>query len=108
MIVKRFNNKYKNKVNGIMALTEMRALMYPIEHISSYFGVSRQAVKQWMVKFFGQKYDPRPERREAVMKGMIDFAKINSKEDFKESYRGTEYYKRALEETIVQGIYDLE
>ena len=106
MIVKRFNDKYKDKVDGIMTLTEMRALMYPIEHIASYFGCSRQAVKQWMVKFFGVKYDPRPDRRESVVKGMIDFAKFNSREDFKEAYKGTEYYKKALEEAIVQGIYE--
>jgi len=62
MNLKQFEKKY-SKVGGMNKLIEMRALLMPLKNIAETFGVSRERVRQWMLEFFGEKYDPRPDRR---------------------------------------------
>jgi hypothetical protein len=50
-----------------------------------------------MISFFGSPYDPRPERKESIIAGMIEFAINNPKRDFTYAFTGTQYYKEALE-----------
>jgi len=69
MNIKEFDKKYTSK-GGIEKLANMRALLMPLKSIGSHFGVSRERVRQWMIEFFGEKYDVRPHRRIAKEKSM--------------------------------------
>ncbi len=62
MDIKEFDKKYA-EVGGIKELSEMRALLMPQASIAKRFGVSKERVRQWMLEFFGRKYDPRPARK---------------------------------------------
>lgn len=106
MNVKDFNDKYKAEHGGIMMLTEMRALLFPLDNIGSYFGVSKERVRQWMEEFFVTPYDPRPGRREAIIGSMLDFARKNPTEEFTKAYTGTEYYSEAYDRAVELEIYE--
>lgn len=99
-----FNKNYAKK-GGIMALTEMRALMITQDFIAKQFGVSKEGVRWWMDKFFGGKYDPREPRREAIINSMLDFATHNSQEEFLEVYKKSEYLQVAINRALERGIY---
>jgi len=62
MTIKRFNEKYKDS-GGIKQLSDMRDNFNTLKQISEQFKVSKERVRQWMVIFFEEKYDPRYERR---------------------------------------------
>ncbi len=97
MNVQEFNKKYKSK-GGIEELTRLRSMLYTKSYIGSHFGVTPDRVRQWTVQFFGSAYDPRPDRKEAIIHNMIEFARHNTRVDFKFAFRSSEYYK----ETLVQ------
>ena len=105
MNTKTFEKKYGNK-GGISKLTELRSFFLSQKYIANVFGVSQQRVKQWMKIFFGQEYDPREDRRDAIMASMIEFASHNSFPDFRFAYRGTQYYEEILKECIKLKIYE--
>lgn len=104
MTVKEFEDKYKEK-GGMQKLTELRSLFYNQKYIATHFGVSRERVRQWMVEFFGSAYDPRMDRKEMIINSMVEFAHNNPKKDFDAAFRGTEYYKEALEKCNKENLY---
>jgi hypothetical protein len=98
MMVKEFNKEYKRQ-GGIQMLNEMRALRRPQREIANQFGVSGERVRQWMVEFFGAAYDPRYDRRNAIIESMIDLRKHLGDEEFDRAFRSSEYYERAKNDT---------
>jgi len=107
MQVKKFEEKYGTK-GGIQKLTELRSLFFTQDYIAKQFGVSKERVRQWMLEFFGSRYDPRPDREEAVIANMIEFARNNPLEEFNSAFRGTEYYKKVLAECNNLEIYGIK
>ena len=105
MTVKEFEVKYGDK-GGIQKLSELRSLFANQGYIASHFGVSRERVRQWMLEFFGNSYDPRMDRKEVLVAGMVEFAKNNPKKDFRIAFSNTEYYREALEMCINKKIYE--
>jgi hypothetical protein len=101
----KFEKKYREK-GGINKLTELRSLLFSHDYIANHFGVSRARVSDWMKLFFGKDYDPREDRKEAIISSMIEFAKNNSFPLFRYSYRGTPYYKEVLEKCYELKIYE--
>lgn len=57
-----FDNKYKSK-GGIAKLKDMMEHLETQETIANYFGVGKENVALWGLKYFGQRYDPRYLRR---------------------------------------------
>lgn len=107
MKVEKFEKLYKQE-GGMSKLTELRALFYTHEYIADVFKVSPFTIAGWMKDFFGSNYDPRPDRREAVMANMVEFARMHTKENFDFAFRGTEYYREVLSRCKQEGIYDSE
>ncbi len=106
MNVVDFNSKYKEK-GGMDELSKLRSLLFTRKYIASHFGVTNDRVRQWMIIFFGSDgYDSRPERKEAIMESMVDFARSNNVLDFKLAFRGNEYFKETLSKCKELGIYD--
>lgn len=104
MTVNKFEKKY-SAMGGIAKLTELRSLLFSRKYIATHFKVSQERVGQWMLEFFGSYYDYTDERAEAVIQGMLDFAKNNYYEEFRRAFRNSPYYKRAIEEIKKQKIY---
>ena len=104
MTIKEFQKKYTDN-GGIVTLTEMRSLFYTQNYIAKHFGVTLATVRLWMLEFFGTPYDPRPDRGEAIVANMVAFAKNNPIEDFKQAFKRSDYFDRALEEVAKQNIY---
>ncbi len=81
MDIKQFDKKYSNK-GGIRELMHMRAELMPLRVIASRFEVSRERVRQWMIEMFGEKYDPRADRRkkkeEAIESGFKELEENNT------------------------------
>ena len=102
---KLFENKYGSK-GGMKQLTKMRSSLSTQKAISLQFGVSRERVRQWMLEFFSDTYDPREKRREIIIESMMYFAKLNSKRDFYLTFRSHQHYKETLERCYKQKIYD--
>lgn len=109
MDVKLFNEKYKDK-GGIGKLNEFRALLFTHAYIGEHFGVDKQRAKQWIQELYGENYDPRETRREAIIKSMIDFAKNNSEEMFDEAFcmSNEEYALQAKTEARQRGLFETE
>ncbi len=105
MNVKEFESKYQDR-GGIEKLTELRSLFFAQKYIAKHFGVSPERVGQWTLELFGTRYDPRPERKEAIIASMLDFAMHNPKEDFDFAFKGTQYYKEVLEDLETRKIYE--
>ena len=95
MTIQKFEEKYKDK-GGIEKLTEMRALLFSQRHIANHFGVTRDRVRQWTIQFFGRTYDPRPEKKDAIIASMFEFAQHNSFAEFRFAFLRNEYYKETL------------
>lgn len=95
MIIKTFNKEYKKK-GGMLMLNEMRALMRPQQEIANHFGVTSGRIVQWFEEFYGSGYDPRYDRRTAIVESMVDFSELHNKEEFNEAFKNSEYYERAL------------
>ena len=104
MLIKQFQKKYGDR-GGMTKLTELRSLYYSQQYIAGYFGVTRERIRQWMLEFFGSPYDPRPDRVEAIIANMVEFAKNNSMEDFTRAFINSEYYDKALEVIKKEKIY---
>ena len=62
MTIEDFNKKYKLQ-GGIKQLSTRRENLDTLKSISEHFEISIERVRQWMIEFFGEKYDPRYERR---------------------------------------------
>jgi hypothetical protein len=107
MTLKDFENKYAIK-GGMQKLTELRSLYFTNRYIAYHFGVSQQSVVNWMLQFFGSRYDPREDRKEAIIANMVEFAKNNPLIDFKYAFKGTEWYKEALERINKLKLYDTQ
>jgi len=105
MLVEEFNQKYAEQ-GGMNMLTEMRAHCFRTVYIANHFGVSADTVRVWMNEYFGSAKDPREGRREEIVKAMVEFARVNIKEEFDFAYRGTSYYQEALLKAKEQGMYD--
>lgn len=103
MMVKDFNKEYKKK-GGMMMLNEMRALKQTQDTIANHFGVTKERVRQWLLEFFGKEYDPRYDRRNAIIESMVDFSEHRTAEEFHEAFKNSEYYEMALKNTT----YDSE
>lgn len=101
----KFKEKYKDK-GGMNKLTELRSLFFGQKYIAKHFGVSQESVRNWMLGFFGRDYDPREDRKDAIILSMIEFARHNSITDFDFAYKGTQYYKEVLEKCNKLKIYD--
>lgn len=98
MTVAYFNEKYPN-CGGILKLTEMRAMKQTLDAIGNHFGVSKENVRLWLKDFYGVAYDPRYDRRNAIIDAMIDFSEYRSKEEFDEAFKTSEYYEMAIKRT---------
>jgi predicted transcriptional regulator len=86
MKIDKFNEKYK-LLGGFTKLSEMRKNLLTLQEIAKCFGVTKTRIAQLMVLFFGEKYDPRMQRRERMICAMIEFAKEHTEREFIEAYR---------------------
>lgn len=103
MTKKEFEIKYRNK-GGVRMLESMKENFIAQKNIAKHFEVSQERVRQWMLELFGEKYDPRPARREEAIKNMVKFYNETSLQEFNRAFKGSAYYRKALEvirETIV-------
>lgn len=62
MIIKEFNKKYRRQ-GGIKKLFKMKEDLETLKKIADQFGIGRESIRQWMIEFFKEPYDPRKERR---------------------------------------------
>lgn len=69
MTIKDFNNKYTEN-GGIKQLSDMRENLVTLKDISEHFDVSIERVRQWMIDFFEERYDPRYERRKRTIEAI--------------------------------------
>ena len=95
MNIKDFESKYVEK-GGIKKLAEFRSLFFGLDYIAKHYGVSKERVRQWMKYFFGSVYDPREDRKDAIVASMIDFANNHTPEEFRFAFKGTVYYDEAM------------
>ena len=101
-----FEEKYKDK-GGIAKLSEMRATLWSQNDMAAHFGVSKTRLNQWLKQFFGENYDKRNERKEAIIASMFDFADNNSREHFELAFKDkTTYYKTVLFKLMSEQKYD--
>jgi hypothetical protein len=103
MTIKEFNNKYK-LIGGIKQLSIMRENYESLDRIAFTFRVSKERARQWMVEFFGERYDPRTKRRERRIEAMKKVIKKHGVEKTKELYPGINRYY--LREAIKQIKYE--
>lgn len=87
MMIKDFNNKYIEN-GGIKQLSDMRENLKSLKEISEHFSVSIERVRQWMVDFFGEKYDPRYERRKKTIRAIEKLINKHGIERTKDLYPG--------------------
>lgn len=87
MTIKQFNKKYKEQ-GGIKQLSNMRENLETLRSISGFFNVSSERVRQWMVEFFGEKYDPRCERRKKTIKAIKELIEKHGVEKTRALYPG--------------------
>lgn len=101
-----FNQKYADK-GGFSKLHEMITSEKTQEEIADYFGVTKEALRDWTISFFGERYDPRYDRREKRIDTLIEYMKTHSEQETKEAFRfeNKEYYQEALFLAYKQGIY---
>ena len=85
MIIKQFDEKYK-KQGGIDQLSSMRENLNTLKEISKHFEISIERVRQWMIDFFGEKYDPRKERKEKTIRAIRSLIKKHGIEKAKTFY----------------------
>ena len=106
MTVDEFNDKYR-EAGGMSKLIDMKATLQPVESIAKNYGVTREAVKCWMKELFDCEYDPRIERREAIIKEMVEYAKSHTEENFYEMFKhkSAGYLQEAHNRCKAQGIY---
>lgn len=96
MNIKEFDKKYRNK-GGVKMLETMKDNLIAQKNIAKHFEVSQERVRQWMVELFGEKYDPRPARREEAIAKMVKFYHETSMQEFHHAFKGSAYYRKALE-----------
>ncbi len=101
-----FEVKYQNK-GGIGILQEFVNNLYTLDFISKHFGVTKQAVKLWLVDLYGENYDPRELRKEKIINSMIKFAEKHTEQEFRDAYYyiSKYYWDIALGECIARGIF---
>lgn len=87
MKIKYFNKKYEEQ-GGIKQLSNMRENFETLKKIAEQFDVSVERVRQWMINFFGEKYDPRYKRREKTIKTVRDLIDKHGLEKTQELYPG--------------------
>lgn len=85
MTIEEFNDKY-NEQGGIKILSDMRSALSTQKAISLHFGVSVERVRQWMIEFFGEIYDPREERKLMRVKSIENSIRKNGIEKTKLLY----------------------
>lgn len=105
MTIQEFEEEYKDK-GGIAILREFMDNNFTTKFIGEHFDVSAERVKQWAKELFNKNYDPRMLRKEYRIEKMIEFAKENGEDKFREAYYYTDkyYHDLALAECIVRGI----
>lgn len=104
--VEQFNEKYKDK-GGYAKLHEMVSELRTYREIYKYFEVSRLAVRNWTVRFYGKRYDPRPLRRERRIQFVLDFMKNHTLDESIETfkYENGDYFREAVFLAEKEGIY---
>lgn len=107
MNIKKFESMYGHK-GGVVKLKEMMDALMTQSEIGDHFGVSAKRIRQWTMDFFGKSYDPRAQRKDLAIKKMIEFAKKNSIDKFREIYRKSDYYSTVLKKCIKMKIYDIK
>jgi hypothetical protein len=97
MTTQQFNKKFKRQ-GGIKQLSNMRDGLCTLKSISEHFSVSKERVRQWMVLFFGEAYDPRMKRRERRIKSIELLVEKYGVKKTKDLYLGLNrrYLKEAL------------
>lgn len=110
MTKQEFNQKYASK-GGIDTLNYLVKELYTNQYIAEHFGVTKEAVRQWLKELYGvEQVSRRVQRQEKVISGMLEFAKTHSLEEFREAYSfiSNHYYEIALQEAISRKIYELQ
>lgn len=87
MTIKQFNKKYK-KQGGIKKLSDMRDGFETLKSLSKQFEVSKERIRQWMLLFFGEKYDPRYERRKHKVESIKSLIRKHGVEKTEKLYSG--------------------
>ena len=97
MNIKKFNEKYQSK-GGFAKLTELKQNLATLENIGKHFELSKERIKQLMIVFFGEAYDPRKDRRNNLIKAMLKFAETHTEKEFMDAFvnENGEYLKEAL------------
>lgn len=107
MTIQQFNKKFKRQ-GGIKKLVDMRYNCYTLRSISEHFHISKERVRQWMVLFFGEKYDPRIERKERKIRNIELLIEKYGVEKTKDIYIDTNknYLKEAINRIINRKKYE--
>lgn len=97
MKIELFNKKYQS-FGGFAKLSEMKKNFFTLLEIAKHFGVSKERARQWMIELFGEKYDPRMQRREKVIQAMLEFASEHTEKEFEEAFKlqNKDYFTEAL------------
>ena len=106
MNTNQFNKEYRDQ-GGFVMLMEFKAQAASLDTIASWFKVSKERIKQLFIELTGEKYDPRPVRRQRILECMIEFAKNSTEEEFILAFKGANktYVEFVLEECHKLGIY---
>ena len=106
MNTNQFNKEYRDQ-GGFVMLMEFKAQAASLDTIASWFKVSKERIKQLFIELTGEKYDPRPVRRQRILECMIEFAKNSTEEEFILAFKGAnkDYVKFVLEDCHKLGIY---
>ena len=105
MNAENFNNKYRDK-GGIVKLSEMIALLFPLSEIGKHFGFTKTRARQIISRIYGEPYDPRKCRKDALIKVMTLFAKHNDKKTFIRAFSKKDCFREALQKCIDEKLYD--
>ena len=94
MTPKLFNEIYKSE-GGTKYLIELRENLISLDNIAAHYGVTKERVRQWMVELFGEKYDPREERREKIIDLFAHLIKNHGEKEALRMYpQINRYYKK--------------
>ncbi len=107
MIAAEFNEKYKSK-GGMTKLATLRSMGFSRNYIAKEFGVTGPTVSEWMASMWMDDYDPNFDRKEFVIRTMVEFAAKHPIREFRKAFRikNSPYYKEALEECYKSEIYE--
>ena len=95
MTKKQFDIRYGEK-GGVEKFEEMRTNLSSLKQISDQFGITRERIRQLAVDLFGEKYDPRKERRDLKVSKIKEVIKTRGLDEAEKEFNNGYYIKEAI------------